>query len=159
MDGLAIPFRLFELMLNQASLKPLFEHYRPWGKLDAGTWTYLMEETYYHPTLLHFIKAERRELKVDKLADLFISQKSLRRKRDAAKCWRSYIWRRKRSRFLMTENIGKALHAQASACAPARANGVALCSLMLFTHVCAPPFVHTCARQSGTWWTTPARRG
>jgi hypothetical protein len=42
---------------------------------------------------------------VEALADLFIQQKHLRRKRDSVKCWRGYMWRRKRARFLMTENI------------------------------------------------------
>jgi len=43
-DDLKIDFRLFDLILNQESLKPLFSHARAWGKRDPGTWTYLMEE-------------------------------------------------------------------------------------------------------------------
>ena len=92
-------------MMNQPSLAPLFEHARSWGIKDPGTWTYKMEEDYYHPTLLGFVMSERRRVKVEHLADLFVSQKSLRRKRDAIKLVRGFVFRRKRARFLMTENI------------------------------------------------------
>jgi len=44
MDDLKISHRIFELLLNQPSLAPLFEHARSWGKKDPGTWTYKMEE-------------------------------------------------------------------------------------------------------------------
>jgi hypothetical protein len=92
-------------MMNQSSLAPLFEHARSWGKKDPGTWSYKMEEQYYHPTLLGFVMSERRRVKVENLTDLFVSQKSLRRKRDAVKVLKGYIWRRRRARFLMQENI------------------------------------------------------
>ncbi|GMH74275.1 hypothetical protein TrLO_g13608 [Triparma laevis f. longispina] len=105
LDDLKIPFRLFQLMLNQPSMAPLFETGRPWGKKDPGIWTYVIEERYYHPTLLQYIMSERRAAKVEKLADVFLEQKGYRRKRDGVKMWRGYMWRRKRARFLMTENI------------------------------------------------------
>ena len=105
LDDLKITFRLFELMLNQPSMAPLFKQGRPWGKRDPGTWTYVIEEKFYHPTLLQYIMEERRAGKIEQLADLFLEQKHVRRKRDSLKLWRGYMWRRKRARFLMTENI------------------------------------------------------
>ena len=105
MDDVKIPYNLFEQMLQQPTLAPLFETHRTWGKKDSGTWTYEMEERYYHPALLKFIMAERRENKTDDLADLFVLEKSKRRKRDAVSGWRRYLFRRKRARYLMTENI------------------------------------------------------
>ena len=91
LDDIKIDFRVFELMLKQPMLKPLFQHARAWGKKDPGTWTYLMEEKYYHPTLFKYIMAERRSSKVEELADIFVRQKSKRRKRDAMKLWKGYM--------------------------------------------------------------------
>ena len=106
-DDIKISFRLFDLMLNQAALAPLFECATVWGKKDRGTWTYVLEEKYYHPALLRFVMAERRRVKVEQLADSFLQHKNLRRKKVAAKVWRDYMWRRKRAKFLMQENIAR----------------------------------------------------
>ena len=105
MDDLKISHRIFLLLLGSGALKPLFEPARSWGRKDEGTWTYVMEEEYYHPELLGFVMSERRRVKVEGLAERFLSEKSLRYKKDALKLMKNYVYRRNRARFLMTENI------------------------------------------------------
>jgi hypothetical protein len=63
----------------------------------------VLEDSFYHPTILRIITELRREIRCDNVADHFISRKTLRTKRDCYKLWRAYIQRRQLARRVMVD--------------------------------------------------------
>lgn len=65
--------------------------------------TYVLEDNYYHPTILRNITELRREIRCDNEADLFISRKAMRTKRDCYKRWKAYCRRRHLARRVVVD--------------------------------------------------------
>ena len=105
LNSVMLPLRCFERMLSQPQVAILFDAERPYGKMDPQTWTYHLEERYYHPSLLHAVKVQRRRRRNELKVEAFLEERFQRVKRRRCSAWVNYVIRRKRCRYLMARNI------------------------------------------------------
>jgi len=102
-DAIPITFSLMDKILKNTSFAELMAPYVSFGTKDTRTWTYAIEERYYHPVILERMKILRREDRNEDECRLFIKKIVKRTKKKCLGTWRRYVRRRERIRFLIVQ--------------------------------------------------------
>lgn len=92
------------IFLKVLLTEPFAAHMKPgslYGKRDPRTWATTLEENYYHPTLLRYLKALRRYHRNEAACALFLSNRSQRSRAFHLSLWKAFVERRRLFRLLL----------------------------------------------------------